>query len=343
MACARWVLVCLVMLGACTSSANSDRAPTTNGTGPLPSESTPSVASQITLTLKLSEPPVEWREVAFLPAGDADDQIGIDRCYHCEAVTPAALAVGPDGSFWIGDTVKHRIAHFGQDGSFLGAIYMDVGPADLAFAGDRLFALPRPGARTVTSVPKDGDLEEIVVALDGRAHHVQALVGGQDRLTAVIAGAERALGRYWAVAFIDEETGVLSPAPGVAVSGDTWIDLVPLIGERPPAFEVRWLDGRTITQVSQVTMQAIRNGSPVRTTVGDTFVRTATANGVAAIGSMRSAAWYLEIPADGGRPTLERIPYSGFVGDLMMSLSVGPDGRVYWMQLKNDGLHIYRR
>jgi outer membrane protein assembly factor BamB len=51
---------------------------------------------------------------------------------------------------------------------------------------------------------------------------------------------------------------------GVAVSGDTWIDLVPLIGERPPAFEVRWLDGTTITQVSQVTMQAIRNGSPVR-------------------------------------------------------------------------------
>jgi hypothetical protein len=37
------------------------------------------------LTLELSEPPVEWREVAFLPAGDADDQIGIDRCYHCPA------------------------------------------------------------------------------------------------------------------------------------------------------------------------------------------------------------------------------------------------------------------
>jgi hypothetical protein len=105
----------------------------------------------------------------------------------------------------------------------------------------------------------------------------------------------------------------------------------------------RWLDGTTVTQVSQVTMQAIRNGSPVRTTVGDTFVRTATPNGVAAIGSMRSAAWYLGIPADGGRPTLERIPYSGFIGDLMLSLSVGPDGRVYWMQLKNDGLHIYRR
>ena len=49
-------------------------------------------------------------------------------------------------------------------------------------------------------------------------------------------------------------------------------------------------------------MQAIRNGSPVRTTVGDTFVRTATANGVAAIGSMRSAAWYLEIPPTAADP-----------------------------------------
>ena len=342
MACPRWVVVCLVMLGACTSSPGPDRAPTISDTGRLPSESTPLVASQITLTLELSEPPVEWREVAFLRAGAAHDQIGIDRCYHCEPVTPAALAVGPDGSYWIGDTVKHRIAHFGQDGSFLGAIYTGVGPADLAFAGDRLFVLPRTGGRTVARVHKDGDLDEIVVTLDGRARHVQALVGGQDRLTGVIAGAERALGRYWAVAFIDEETGVLSPAPGVAVSGDAWIDLVPLIGERPPAFEIRWLDGTTVTQVNQVTMQAIRNGSPVRTTVGDTFVRTATGNGVALIGSMGSAAWYLEIPADGGRPTLERIPYSGFIGDLMLSLSVGPDGRVYWMQLKNDGLHIFR-
>jgi hypothetical protein len=28
--------------------------------------------------------------------------------------------------------------------------------------------------------------------------------------------------------FIGEETGALSPAPGVAVSGDIWIDLVPV-------------------------------------------------------------------------------------------------------------------
>ena len=334
--------MCLLMLEACTSSPRPDRTPT-NGTGPIPSESTPPIASQVTLTLELSEPPVEWREVAFLPAGDAHDQIGIDRCYHCEAVTPSALAVGPDGSYWIGDTVKHRIAHFAQDGSFLGAINTGIGPADLAFAGDRLYALLRTRGRMVARLSTNGDLQEIVVTFDGKARHVQALIGGQDRLTGVIVGAERALGRYWAVAFIDEETGVLGPAPGVAVSGDTWIDLLRLIGVRPPAFEVRWLDGTTITRVTQVTMQALRNGSPVRTTVGDTFVRTATANGVAAIGSMRSTAWYLEIPADGGRPTLERIPYSGFIGDLMLSLSVGPDGRVYWMQLKNDGLHIYRR
>jgi hypothetical protein len=108
-------------VGACTPSAGPDRAPSTRDTGPLPSESTPPATSRITLTLELSEPPVEWREVTFLPAGDADDQIGIDRCYHCEAVTPAALAIGPDGSYWIGDTVKHRIAHFAQDGSFLGS------------------------------------------------------------------------------------------------------------------------------------------------------------------------------------------------------------------------------
>jgi hypothetical protein len=162
--------VCLVMLGACTSSAGPDRA--TSDTGQLPGESTPPATSQITLTLELSEPPVEWREVAFLPAGDADEQIGIDRCYHCEAVTPAALAMGPDGSYGDRRHGKHRIAHFAQDGSFLGAISTGVGPADLAFAGDRLFVLLRTGGRTVAHVPRDGDRQEIVVTLDGKARHV---------------------------------------------------------------------------------------------------------------------------------------------------------------------------
>src|SRR5918996_594607 len=168
MARTRWVVVCLVMLGACTSFPGPDGAPTTDGTGPIPGESMPPAAAQVTLTLELSEPPVKWREVAFLPAGDADDQIGIDRCYHCEVVTPAALAVGPDGSYWIGDTVKHRIAHFAQDGSFLGAIYTGIGPVDLAFAGDRLYALLRTGGRMVARLSKNGDLQEIVVTLDGR-------------------------------------------------------------------------------------------------------------------------------------------------------------------------------
>jgi hypothetical protein len=39
----------------------------------------------------------------------------------------------------------------------------------------------------------------------------------------------------------------------------------------------------------------------------------------------------------------ERLPGDGFIGNVRRYLTVAPDGRVYWMRLLEDGLHIYRR
>jgi hypothetical protein len=83
--------------------------------------------------------------------------------------------------------------------------------------------------------------------------------------------------------------------------------------------------------------------------VGDTYVRTATGDGVATALSIGDGqgnvhgVWYLEIPADGGPPVFERLPSYAFYGDLIRSITLGPDGHVYWMRLLVGGLHIYRR
>jgi hypothetical protein len=148
---------------------------------------------------------------------------------------------------------------------------------------------------------------------------------------------------------IDPATGEVTPALGVNVSGDLSMDLVPLLETRPLSYEVRWSESGQLIRRQQVRFQLVRHSSPVRTTVGDTYIRTSTPAGVSTLVGLGDGQglpvglWYLEIPADGGQPTFERIPRDAFIGDAMRYIALGPDGAIYWMRLLEDGLHIYRR
>ena len=51
----------------------------------------------------------------------------------------------------------------------------------------------------------------------------------------------------------------------------------------------------------------------------------------------------MEFPTDGGQPTFEPLQNDGFIGDAIRYVAIEPDGRIYWMRLQGDGLHIYRR
>ena len=345
------VALAFLAAGCTTPPSQTDRSsPPVRTSGSTPTaHSSPSVAGRVlTLRASLDAPLASWTEVAFLPGGTAEDEIGIDPCSECEPLVPAALAVGKDGTFWIADSYKRRIAHFAKDGSFLGAIPVEKGPADLTFAGDHLYALPEE-LGSVIAVSKSGGISgTITVNNEGKPLHVYALIGGQDHLLALIAGAQKILGGYWALAEVDPITGQVTPAPGVQTPGGTYMDLVPLLGTRPLLHEIRWSDGAQVTSRLEVGFQLLHGDTQLRTSVGDTYVRTSTADGVATLVNMSSgqgltARWYLEIPADGRRPIFERFPDEGFMGDALRSLTVGPDGSVYWMRLLQDGLHVYRR
>jgi hypothetical protein len=312
-------------------------------------DTTPATRAPITLVANLDQPPVEWSEVAFLPGGDGPDEIGIDPCFHCERVVPAALAVAPDGSYWVADSYKRRIAHFAVDGSFIEAIPTGRGPADLAFVGDRLYVLFQESGRTIA--PADsGELgEPIGTTATGHPMHVLAFAGNQDQVLAWFTEAERTLGRFWAIGGIDPATGEVTAAPGVQVSGEVAMDLVPLLETRPLSYEVRWSeDGRLIGR-QEIRFQLVRDSRRVRTTVGDTFIRTSTPTSISTLVSLANGQglpvgiWYLEIPADGTQPTFERIPGDAFIADAIRYIALGPDGAIYWMRLLEDGLHIHRR
>jgi hypothetical protein len=187
------------------------------------------------------------------------------------------------------------------------------------------------------------------VAAAERPLHVLAFVGNQDQLLAWFTNAERTLGGFWAMGVIDPATGEVTPAPGVHVSGDLSMDLVPLLETRPLSYKVRWSQGGQVMTQLQIRFQLVRDSRPVRTTVGDTYIRTSTPTGISTLVSIGDGqglavgAWYLEIPADGAQPTFERVPKDAFIGDAIRSLALGPDGQIYWMRLLEDGLHIYRR
>jgi len=318
----------------------------------------PTALDPLVLTASLDEEPVTWPEVAFLPAGDAEAQIGIQPCYHCgEQLLPSALAVDGDGSFWIADSYKARIAHFARDGSFIeafpaeiGLAVPDSGSADLAFVGDRLYVLLEEGRSRVAPIEAGGLGKPIIVNNDGQGLHVQAVIPGQDELTVMISGAERLLGGYWAFATVDPATGQVTPSPGVRDSVGSYIDIQPDFDAPPGTFEIRWSqEDRGLIAVQELRFQLVRGGEERRVSVGDMYVRTATHWGVATLVSvgdgqgMPVGRWYLEILPESPSITFERLPDEGFIGNARRYLTVGRDGRVYWMRLLDDGLHIYRR
>lgn len=190
----------LALFVACSTSGTSGPVssfPPSRTASASDATPTPEQLPPLVLDASLDHPPVRWREVAFLPGGDAEEQVGLDPCFECEPVVPPALAVDKDGSFWIADSFNRRIAHFAHDGSFLEAIPVDRGPADLTFVGDRLYALLEENRPMLVSVRRGHLSKPITVNDDGRPLHVEALIGGQDHLLVLIAGAAKLLGGYW--------------------------------------------------------------------------------------------------------------------------------------------------
>ncbi|MEX0985251.1 MAG: hypothetical protein WD096_09400 [Actinomycetota bacterium] len=321
-----------------------------------PPSSQPGHLEPLMLTASLDVAPAVWAEVARVPMGDEEQELGVQPCYHCgEQLVPSALAVDADGGLWIADAWKARIAHFAPDGSFVEAFPVQIGSAipgssgsaDLAFVGDRLYVLEEEGGSTIIPLGADGPEQPIVVNDGGRALEVQAVIPGQDEILVMISGAERLLGSYWAFASVDPMTGQVTPSPGVRSGDGRLAEIVPTgSGD----WEVRWSESNDgLSAIQELETELIQAGERSRATVGDTYVRTATERGIATVWSVGDArgtylgAWYLELTADGADPVFERLPGDAFIGDARRHLTLGPDGHVYWMRVAQDGLHVYRR
>jgi hypothetical protein len=184
---------------------------------------------------------------------------------------------------WVADSYKRRIAHYSEDGSFIEAIPTGVGPADLAFVGERLYVLFEEGGRSIAAIDSGVLSESIALTAAGKPPHVLAFVGHQDQLLAWFTDAEGTLGRFWAIGVIDPVSGHVTAASGINVAGELFMDLVPILDTRPLSYDVRWSEDGHLTRRQEIRFQLVRGSSAVRISVSDTFIRTSTPIGVATL------------------------------------------------------------
>ena len=362
-------LVSLVVVGGCVNGSPSP-IPVPAETSPAPTAPSPTVeptAEPVVLVADISERPGRWEHVTAIPFGPGREELGL-RFLQSELGetggqfrSPASFAVDSDGSFWILDTVKARVAHFSSDGEYLGAVgglvYRRGEPVavDIAVSTGRMFVLEERGVRrwvragdltnlSDRQVPTYRDHDLVVVDIFGSEGRLVGLVGGYvDQLGAGPNGfAELAIPGSGEARFI----------AGVPVGPSRWIDLrAPGDVELEVAFNS--LQRNTVQPFRvRVMDSAISRTRELEAVVGpgiEAVIRDAVGIRVAVSaqrpgGEQVGGVWYLRVGTDGEPLVWERLPDRHVHGELQVRhLTAGPDGSVYQMLARSEGVEILRR
>jgi hypothetical protein len=364
----------------------SPRTPPTTSAGatgpgaatPLPSSSVPLRLEQLILTADLGERPASWDLVARLAFGAGRGQLGLDDDPERTPIPHFApsLAVGSDGSLWLLDEVKRRIAHLSATGAYLGEVgdisYDRFHPhvQDIAVVGSDLLILevdhsqhPPNLVSSVGIFPPSGEAMPWT-ALTSRGHQVVAdhLIQGVQTPMAQLHGfADLSVGGPAGYATVDR-AGIVSSSPGIPVGSGRWMDLEDALdaGE-PNATEQDFdliLTGSDARRVLPIRIRLLAHPgartASVPAIVGVEAI-SAISHGIVAYVQVspsrpRDAVrfggghWLLKLSDDGSPIWWERLAEPGLSSEVQVRhLAVGADGSVYRMVAEPDALDIYRR
>ena len=339
------------------------------GTRTSSTQDDPTRLPELVLTADLSEAPVRWDLVTSIPLGPREHELYYEDDPNKVAIPDFtdSFTVGPDGTLWILDEGKHRVAHYDADGRYLGArggLHYDrqhPRPRDVAFSDGELRVLHYITTRTylLTQGP------------DGPSGLRQVMDGERPVLLYNLVPAQGTLGGYLSGWSLDEEnpeelgggpfgygrvdfpgSGTVALLPGVPLGGNRWM----------------WVRGVTEHElVVEYTTDTLVTQRPIRIDVVPSSGEEplyALAGGVVevvrqdAVGLYVSVSpsrpedaerygggyWYLEVNADGDAVVWERLPTAGLADEIQVRhLATGPDGAVYLMLGQEDRMEIYRR
>src|SRR6266511_4370212 len=231
---------------------------------PTPSAS-PVVSKRLILTAELSERPARWQKLFFVPFGDLSSELGFKFFHESVNSQPSSFSVAADGSVWIADRWKDRVAHYSSAGKFLGAVKVPRPPRrvsigqnrsrirDIVLSDDLLYALFDPTGGPIAQVKADGDLEYLSPQLQGRDLWVAEIFPSWGSLIILVGGLVNP-----DQGFVDDgPTGFFQwvpPRPPEQVQGlpngkGSWIQLQRLPSGTDQDFELQYLaPGRAFVQ-----------------------------------------------------------------------------------------------
>ena len=322
---------------------------------------TPVRLSAVSLFADSEERPVQWDTVFSADYGPDIAELGSIVAREQGAPNfPRSFAIDNDGSVWILDAVKHRIAHYSQQGVFAGSL--DGGlrldphhlyPIDMAVIGRSVYVLLEETLRQWVVVLSRGDVEgRTSLVHDGVNPLIYEFVSSQPRLTGITLGS-------WdgtdvsgdpGVAWFDVPgSGRMHTLPGIPLV-DGWVLCRADGGDL--FLEYTGQDGRIATQDVRVRLVRYEGASPDRTVlsiadqvpVGDSIGLLLFVSSDLRSGNNYGGRWYLQLSSDGDVEVWERLA-DPMVDDSSQRRHISTDlsGDVYYMLVRRDRVDLLRR
>ncbi len=327
-------------------------------TGPGGGSTPPGASTRsIVLTASLPDDPVAtWHPVASIPFGPAAAGLG----YRSAAgpLLPRAFAVDGDGSLWVLDVAKRRVAHFDPRGAFLDQVELppSYSARDLAFANGRLWVLfDGPAGGWVAPISNARVQPPTPARADGARAMLVSLVPGpslEPGPIVVTAGEEAVPGSgFQGPAWMAVPgTGQLHPLPGVPVGDGRAIDLS-MRGDAGIA--VGFMGGTALAGDLRIGLRVLGAGRKIDA-VASARPELALPNALATYVMLSPSQpedqrrfgggrYLLVVPNNGTTLRWQRLPNPG-IDDAWQArhLAPGPGGELYLMVIEERGVRILR-
>jgi hypothetical protein len=324
---------------------------------PIPSTPEPMELEELVLVADLDEPPARWDQVIFVPFGDGRNELGYKPSRESPTIGPNSFAVAPDGSVWIIDAAKQRVAHFSQRGELTEEIRDSVGSGstDLTFVGETLYVIAVYHKGLVFPILPDGRRSAPnVITENGRTVYARSFIPTTRGLFVEVGGYTEpvATGPKGIYALDLPGSGYIKEVPGMILENGTAFSLSG-IGDRE--FILHFVRGdREFEQPLRVRVIASKRFGK-RNLVGPVGPRDFVVDSNDVYMHVKVAVTKPGSDGDqiGGRfllrvgesPILfERLPEPTRIDDTQVRhIGLGPDGHLYLMRLDKDGVRIFRR
>lgn len=288
----------------------------------------------------------EWTEILFIPYGEGEEELGTAPGGDMGSLDlgPEYGAQAPDGTWWILDAAKRRLAHFSETGEYLEAVAMK--PEHLAqgqyfpfqlphiLADGTLVAQNSGGGTTTLLLLQDGDTRVVSVPTDfGLRFDNGTFLYGFSGEGQILTRVDPSTGEAGEVDWFQTPAGNRFR---LEIHGDQLnIELPDTPSQTSPSWRLAFADDPSVPAYGMVEVASNDDGILFIYIIGGTDS-----------GAGGQLAGLLSISPDGTPSPIEptRDPFTSSDPGSPAHLGVGPHSGMPWiMIIDTDGVRVYGR